>query len=283
MARIRNGILGGFSGKVGEVIGQTYQGVSTMRAMPKYVINPKTKAQEEHRARVALLGEFLRPLAQVTNLSTWGGNAVNNSYNKAFAANLSNIVIDNGVAKFSDVGYIQLGDYWGEPFPDMQANFKFTLDEALVNCSLTWSTGNFSPWCFDTDRPILFIIQQLPNDVYSVVYADLLDCQRDMGSYEFQIDFPLATTIGGTFFYTFGYTIYRTPVEQPSNNLKAINWEEYYNKLANRYQNSGGHVPIPPWGGGGGGGGGHTFRIPAHNIPAFKPARSFVDDVRGNN
>lgn len=283
MARIKNGILGGFANKVGNVIGQNYNGISVMRAMPKYVDNPKTLAQIEHRARVALLGEFLRPLAKVTNLSTWGGNAVYNSYNKAFSANFSNIVIENGAAKFYDVGDIKLGVYWGEPFQNMQVGFKFMQGESLVACRLEWSTDHFSPWCFDTDRPILFIIQQLPNEVFSVVYADLLECQRDMGGYEFMIDFPLSTTTGGTFLYTFGYTIYHTPVEQTSNNLKAINWDEYYRKLANRYRNLGGHIPIPPGGGGGGGGSDPTITIPVYNIPAYKPARQFVDDVRGNN
>lgn len=273
MARIRNGILGGFSNKVGEVIGQNYAGVSTMRAMPKYVTNPKTPAQELHRAKVALLGEFLRPLKLVTNLSSWGGNSVNNSYNKAFRANFANISTKGGAPFFVSLDDIKLGDYWGEPFPDIDAEFTFVAGHSLCAVSLTWETKKFSPFCMDTDRPILFILQELPNDLYSFVFADLLDCQRSDGHYNCQIDFPLSTTIGGTFFYTFGFTIYPYPVEEPTPNLKAIDWDDYYDKLRNRYMNSAGRIRASDG----------MMTIPVQNIPAFKGARSFVDEVRGNN
>jgi hypothetical protein len=279
MARIRNGILGGFSNKVGEVIGQNYAGVSTMRAMPKYVTNPQTLPQQQHRAKVKMLGDFLRPLAKVTNLSTWGGNSVYNSYNKAFRANFPNIAIKNGAPYFVSLDDIKLGEYWGEPFPDIVATFKFLVDKPLCSVHIEWDTTQFSPFCIDTDRPILFILQELPGGVYSFVFADLLDCQRSDGEYDFQVDFPLSTTIGGKFYYTFGFTIYPYPVEEQTPNLKAINWDDYYNKLRDRYLNSGGRISGRGddrlWGQY------NTITIPAHNIPAFKPAKSFVDEVRG--
>ena len=50
MAKIENGILGGFSGQVGPVIGYMWRGRMCMRAMPQRVRNPRTEAQTAHRA-----------------------------------------------------------------------------------------------------------------------------------------------------------------------------------------------------------------------------------------
>lgn len=49
MAKIDNGILGGFSGHVGPVIGYEWRGRMCMRSMPRRVRNPRTEAQTAHR------------------------------------------------------------------------------------------------------------------------------------------------------------------------------------------------------------------------------------------
>ena len=50
MARIDYGIMGGFSGRVGPVVGFERFGRWYMRAKPRMVHNPRTEAQQEHRA-----------------------------------------------------------------------------------------------------------------------------------------------------------------------------------------------------------------------------------------
>lgn len=238
MARIRNGILGGFSNKVGEVIGQNYAGVSTMRAMPKYVTNPKTPAQEAHRAKVALLGEFLRPLALVTNLSTWGGNSVYNSYNKAFRANFANVVIRGNSAFIDDYRNLNLGSYNGYPFKDMLATFTYSNDLLFCTASLTWDTEKYEPFCFDTDRPIFFVLHELTGGNYEIVFADLLECQRSWGEYVFTFPLPPKTSEGTTFYYCFGYTYYSIPaISEPKtkSSLRDIDWDLKYNYLKARY------------------------------------------------
>lgn len=282
MARIMNGILGGFSNKVGEVIGQNYGGISTMRAMPKYVSNPKTQAQVEHRLRMAFAGRFFAPLSNVLNLSLWGGNPVYNGFNKAIRENLSNIVISNNSAIIANVEDIYLGNYNACPFADMELTATFFDNKDLAEISLQWKPDLYTPAAFPTDRPILFILQDLGNNLYTFIYADLLETQRDWGSFTQFVEFPLETTIAGSFLWAIGYTRYNVGIPKPdvSSHLRDIDWNYYYNKLRDRY----GHDHIGGGGGHGGGGGGlPTITIPAHNIPAFKPARSFVDEVRGNH
>lgn len=49
MGKIGNGILGGFSGQVGPVIGYIWRGKACMRRMPAQVANPRTAAQVAQR------------------------------------------------------------------------------------------------------------------------------------------------------------------------------------------------------------------------------------------
>lgn len=49
MGKITNGILGGFSGQVGPVIGYMWRGKMCMRRMPEHVANPRSKAQVAQR------------------------------------------------------------------------------------------------------------------------------------------------------------------------------------------------------------------------------------------
>lgn len=49
MAKQTSGILGGFCGTVGPVIGYQWRGRWCMRARPRFVTNPRTEAQQAHR------------------------------------------------------------------------------------------------------------------------------------------------------------------------------------------------------------------------------------------
>ena len=50
MGKIKQGILGGFKGKVGTVIGASWNGIAYMRGLPQSIKNPKTTAQQAQRA-----------------------------------------------------------------------------------------------------------------------------------------------------------------------------------------------------------------------------------------
>ena len=63
MGKIKQGILGGFSGKVGSVIGGTWKGISYMRGIAPSVSNPQTDPQLAQRQRFSVTMSFLQPLA----------------------------------------------------------------------------------------------------------------------------------------------------------------------------------------------------------------------------
>jgi hypothetical protein len=49
MARVQQGILGGFSGKIGNIVGSSWKGIAVMKTKPLSVANPKTAAQTAQR------------------------------------------------------------------------------------------------------------------------------------------------------------------------------------------------------------------------------------------
>ena len=64
MAIIKQGILGGFSNKVGSVVGAGWKGIATMRSLPQSVANPRTTAQVANRstfAQLAVIGSGILP------------------------------------------------------------------------------------------------------------------------------------------------------------------------------------------------------------------------------
>jgi len=62
MGKIRKGILGGFSGKVGTVIGSSWKGIAYMRSLPQKVRNPRTQPQRSQRSKFTLSLSLLQKM-----------------------------------------------------------------------------------------------------------------------------------------------------------------------------------------------------------------------------
>jgi len=62
MGKIKQGILGGFSGKVGSVVGSSWKGISYMRGKAVSIKNPRTLQQMMHRNKFAAALSVLQPI-----------------------------------------------------------------------------------------------------------------------------------------------------------------------------------------------------------------------------
>lgn len=61
MARLDQGLLGGYSGKLGTTVGATWKGINVIRTYQPNVANPNTQLQSDHRNKfreIAQLGSF---------------------------------------------------------------------------------------------------------------------------------------------------------------------------------------------------------------------------------
>ncbi|TAJ06835.1 hypothetical protein DMA11_22420 [Marinilabiliaceae bacterium JC017] len=65
MGRYIKGILGGFSGKIGNIIGGKWKGIHYMRSLSDTRSNEPTEKQIIHRAKFSFASRFLQPLQPV--------------------------------------------------------------------------------------------------------------------------------------------------------------------------------------------------------------------------
>jgi len=92
MAKISKGILGGLSGKVGNVIGGSWKGIDYLRIKPNRVANPRTEGQVNQRNKFTASLEYLQPNREFVNVG------YKNFANKKTAFNAAmSFVLNNGV------------------------------------------------------------------------------------------------------------------------------------------------------------------------------------------
>lgn len=92
MGKINQGILGGFSGKVGNVIGGNWKGIDYMRVKPASVANPKTEGQVDQRSKFSIALHFLQPLKDFVKVGYKGHAVKMTQFNSAMSYILKNAI-----------------------------------------------------------------------------------------------------------------------------------------------------------------------------------------------
>ncbi len=90
MGTIQKGILGGFSGKVGNVIGASSKGIDYMRSVASRRAATKTMRQKEQQMKFALIARFQQPLANLLAISFKSFAVKMTGVNSAMSYNLRN-------------------------------------------------------------------------------------------------------------------------------------------------------------------------------------------------
>jgi len=92
MGSIKKGILGGFSGKVGTVVGANWKSTNYIRSLPQNMKNPRTVGQRTQRSKMALVVTLLRQLITVLRIG-WKLYAKRQSaFNACTAYTLANAI-----------------------------------------------------------------------------------------------------------------------------------------------------------------------------------------------
>lgn len=140
MGIIKQGILGGFSGKVGSVVGTSWKGRAVMKAMPLSVANPRTTGQVTQRNRMTGIVHAAQMLLGGTIAlcdNPFAGNI--SGYNRFVKRNVG-YAQDNGTVyanaiKFSEgaLGNIVLSAQSGISAADDMAHVSWTSQESPYN------------------------------------------------------------------------------------------------------------------------------------------------------
>lgn len=92
MGKINQGILGGFSGKVGNVIGGNWKGIDYMRVKPANVANPQTEGQMDQRSKFSTVLQFLQPMKDFVKVGYKNYAIKMTQFNSAMSYILKNAV-----------------------------------------------------------------------------------------------------------------------------------------------------------------------------------------------
>jgi len=127
MAKFNRGILGGFQGKLGTVIGTRWRGINVMRAVPEKVSNPNTIKQRIQRERFKLIAELMkkaRPMIELGFERT--GRPTRSATNEAMSWN---------------VKYGVTGEYPGQVLDFAQLRFAFGTLEGVGSQQVAANEG----------------------------------------------------------------------------------------------------------------------------------------------
>jgi hypothetical protein len=92
MGRIKKGILGGFSGKVGTVVGASWRGIEYMRSMPSKRKGADTERQLAQKTKFTLMREFLKSMPDLLTMGYKGQALQMTELNSALSYHLKNAV-----------------------------------------------------------------------------------------------------------------------------------------------------------------------------------------------
>lgn len=96
MGKISQGVLGGFSGKVGNVVGGTWKGIDYMRIKPSNVANPRTAGQVNQRSKFSTALKFLQTMKGFIRVGFKSYANRMSQFNAAMSYNLNNAVSGTG-------------------------------------------------------------------------------------------------------------------------------------------------------------------------------------------
>ena len=106
MATFEKGILGGFSGKVGNVVGGTWKGKSYMRSKPNKRSSVPSEKQLEQQIKFKMIVLFFQTMSGLLNLTFMSFASKVTGYNSAVSYGLKNAV--SGTFPAFDIDYPQV-------------------------------------------------------------------------------------------------------------------------------------------------------------------------------
>ena len=168
MGKIKQGILGPFSGKVGSVIGVIWNGIGCMRGIAPSVSNPKTPAQLAHRQKFSVAMKFLQPITQFIRTGYKNYAVHMTAMNAAMAEIYANAL--TGVYPNTAVNYpaalVAKGNLPGVLNPVAASTVAGTI-------LFTWDDNSDETGAADTD-PILVVIYDAVKN-WAVTLSNLAD------------------------------------------------------------------------------------------------------------
>lgn len=188
MAKIKQGILGGFSGKVANVVGTSWKGRAVMKSQPLSVANPRTDAQTAQRNKFSnvselaskILTQFIQPVENPISGNISGYNLFCKDNKSAFSAlgvlSASNLFAGGGSLEHNQLTAVE----FDSSDNSVMANWELSEDPQPLRLE---------------DSAYVVLIKQSGEEL-SVYFGD--DVRENEGATVFQLSGSSAIGVGDT-------------------------------------------------------------------------------------
>ena len=163
MGKIKQGILGGFKGKVGTVIGASWNGISYMRGIAQSVRNANTPAQQKQRAFFKEVMELVGQLSDEQLAFLVPSTPKGMTRRNLLAQQIAAVAVDSGDTKSVDLANINsLGNAATADMPDV------TIAAAGENLTVSWNGDSDFRAEHGDEYPTIFVANVTKKKVYLV-------------------------------------------------------------------------------------------------------------------
>ncbi|WP_207536165.1 DUF6266 family protein [Desertivirga arenae] len=181
MAKLPNGVLGNFSGKVGNIVGYTYKGQQCIKQATRKTTKAPTAAQLAQRARFSLAGRFLKPINHFLNgLPPKSRNA--NSRSSTAIALVQKAMVNDG-------------ESWRINYPEVvlcEGNYGYFSSEVAACPSGFSFQCQQAPWARERMEMVYFLIY-LPEYDHWIIEEAEFEGEKAKGEVVFE-NCPKETT-----------------------------------------------------------------------------------------
>lgn len=171
MGTFKKGILGGFSGKVGTVVGASWRGLDVLRSLPKKSRVQATREQEEQRSKFALIVAFLTLVKQLIDAKFGKREGTKSRFNLAISYHIRQAIIGAYPSFAIDFSKVVLtkGELVGANAPAFLSPNPTALD-------FSWTDNTGSGLSFANDVAILIAYNETKQEfVYDAPGATRAD------------------------------------------------------------------------------------------------------------
>lgn len=175
MGTIKQGILGGFSGRVGTVVGSNWKSVHYMRALAVNINNPNTEKQQCQRNKFAVALDFLKTITPFVRIGYQSYTQKQSAFNAAMSYVMKNAV--KGCGANTTVDYNKALVARGNLTTAMDA----TATVAGNKASYVWTDNSGTGDAETTDTAMLLAYNKNKREaVYNVNAATRSDAKAEL-------------------------------------------------------------------------------------------------------
>lgn len=165
MAIINQGILGGFSGKIGNVVGGSWKGINYMRILTKPA-NPKSDKQVNQRTKFSAALSFLQPITPFLRVGYKLFTAKQTAFNAGMSQILTNAI--TGDAPDIAIDYTKAQVSAGTLTSAVNAGITYDSGEITI----AWDDNSGSGSAKATDKSMFVVYNGVKSDaVYETAGA----------------------------------------------------------------------------------------------------------------